>query len=213
MHALPYSYLLSFYLFLGTNVGALTAVIFYKIPKVKALHLYTFCGLVLTGLLAFELVPHALEEYGFISVAFGTSLGILICTCLHGLLEDESPHSYRPALFVVSAIAIHNIPAGLATGSTLDSGILSVSFIAAIVIHQIPEGLAIMTALLLSGRKRLSFLLFFLFSVLLSGIFLFFTNIGHSLELPLQSNGLLLGIAIGFLLFTAVWEFLFKKHS
>lgn len=211
MHAMPY--LLSFYLFLGTNFGALAAVALYKIPKVKTPHLYIFCGVVLTALLAFELIPHALEEYGFISVAFGASLGVLACMCLHDMFEDISSQAYRSALFIVVAIAIHNIPAGLAIGSTLENERLSASFIVATIIHQIPEGLAIMTALLLSGKRRLSFFLFFIFSILLSGIFLFFSNAGHWLELPYKSNGLILGTAIGFLLFTAIWEFLLTKHS
>ncbi|WP_050179655.1 ZIP family metal transporter [Domibacillus robiginosus] len=211
MHAMPY--LLSFYLFLGTNVGALAAVTLYKIPKVKAPHLYIFCGIVLTALLAFELIPHAMEEYGFINVAFGASLGVLICICLHGLFEDVSSQAYRSVLFIVVAIAIHNIPAGLAIGSTLENETLSGSFIVATIVHQIPEGLAIMTALLLSGKRFLSLFLFFLFSLLLSGIFLFFSNAGHLAELPWKSNGLILGTAIGFLLFTALIEFLFKKHS
>ncbi|OKL37938.1 ZIP family metal transporter [Domibacillus mangrovi] len=207
------SYLLSFYLFLGTNVGALVACILYKIPKIKAPHLYLLCGLVLTALLVLELIPHALKEYGFISVAFGASLGVLICMGLHDVMEGKSSPTYRPAFFLIASIAVHNIPTGLAIGSTVDHPILSTSFIAAMMIHQIPEGLAIMASLLLSDRKRLSILVFFLFSVLLSGIFFFFSILGHSLALPIKLNGLILGIAIGFLLFTAVWEFLFKKHS
>ena len=110
MHAMPY--LLSFYLFLGTNVGALVAVVLYKLPKVKAPHLYVFCGVVLIALLAFELIPHALAEYGFISVAFGASLCMLICLCLHGLFEDVPSQAYRSAFLIVFAIAVHNVPAG-----------------------------------------------------------------------------------------------------
>lgn len=211
MHAMPY--LLSFYLFLGTNIGALAALILYKIPKVKGPHLYVLCGIVLTAFLALELIPHALEEYGFISVAFGASMGVLACMCLHDLFEDVSSQVYRPALVITVAIAIHNIPAGLAIGSTLDNEGLSTAFIAVTVIHQIPEGLAIMTALLLSGKKQISILLFFILSLLLSYIFLFFSRIGHSLALSSKLNGLILGIAIGFLFFTAVWEFLLKKHN
>jgi len=206
-------YVISLYLFLGTNAGALAAFLFYKVPKIKASHLYVLCGVILTALLALELIPHALEEYSFISVAFGASLGVLSCMCLHGLFKGVSSSTYRPALFITMAIAIHNIPAGLAIGSTLDNEQFTASFIVATVIHQIPEGLAIMTSLLLSGRRRMPIILFFIFSILLSGIFLFFSSIGHSLELPEKSNGLLLGTAIGFLLFTALVEFLFKKHS
>jgi ZIP family zinc transporter len=211
MHAVPY--LLSFYLFLGTNSGALVACVIYKTPKIKAPHLYLLCGVVLTALLVLELIPHALKEYGFISVTFGASLGVLICMGLHHLMAGTLSPTYRPALFLVAAIAVHNIPAGLAIGSTLDNQILSTSFITAMMIHQIPEGLAVMASLLLSDRRRLSLLVFFLFSVLLSGVFLFFSILGHSLALPIKLNGLILGIAIGLLLFTALWEFLFKKHS
>jgi ZIP family zinc transporter len=209
MHATPY--LLSFYLFLGTNMGALVAFILYKMPMMKAQYLNLLCGVVLSALLVIELIPHALEEYGPISVAFGASLGVLMCMCLHELLEGIPSLAYRSALFLTVAVAIHNVPAGLALGSALDDQILSTSFIAAMLVHQIPEGLAIMAALLLSGRRRLPWLLFFIFSVLLSGIFLFSSNLGHSLELPFKSNGLILGTAIGFLLFTAVWEFLLKN--
>lgn len=206
-------YVISLYLFLGTIAGALAAFLLYKVPKIKASHLYVLCGVVLTALLALELIPHALEEYSFISVAFGASLGVLSCMCLHDLFKGVSSSTYRPALFITMAIAIHNIPAGLAIGSTLDNEQFTASFIVATVIHQIPEGLAIMTSLLLCGRRRMPIILFFIFSILLSGIFLFFSSIGHSLELPEKSNGLLLGTAIGFLLFTALVEFLFKQHS
>lgn len=206
-------YVISLYLFLGTNLGALAAFLLYKIPKIKASHLYVLCGVVLIALLALELIPHALEEYSLISIAFGTSLGVLSCMCLHGLFEGVSSSAYRPALFITLAIAIHNIPAGWAIGSTLDNEQFTTSFIAATVIHQIPEGLAIMTSLLLSRRRRLPLILFILFSLLLSGIFLFFSILGHSVVLPWKSNGLILGTAIGFLLFTALSEFLFKKHS
>ncbi|WP_050182488.1 ZIP family metal transporter [Domibacillus robiginosus] len=211
MHAMPY--VISLYLFLGTNAGALAAFLLYKIPKIKTSHLYFLCGAVLTVLLAFELIPHALEEYSFISVAFGASLGVLSCMCLHGLFKGVSSSTYRPALFITLAIAIHNIPAGLAVGSTLDNDQFAVSFIAATVIHQIPEGLAIMTSLLLSGKRYTPVILFFIFSVFLSVIFFLFSSLGHSLELPSKSNGLILGTAIGFLLFTALVEFLFRKNN
>lgn len=207
------SYLLSFYLFLGTNLGALVACVIYKIPKIKAAHLYVLCGLILTALLVLELIPHALKEYGFISVAFGASLGVLTCIGLHGFMEDKSSPAYRPVFFLIAAIAVHNIPAGFAIGSTLDNQHLSTSFITAMMLHQIPEGLAIMASLLLSDKKHLSLPAFFLFSVLLSVVFLICSILGHSLALPMKLNGLILGLAIGFLLFTAIWEFLIKKHS
>ncbi|OMP65636.1 ZIP family metal transporter [Domibacillus epiphyticus] len=212
MIGLPF--LLSFYLFLGINIGALTAFVLYKIPKLKAQHLYFLCGFVLIALLVLELIPHATQEYGLISVLFGASLGVLICLFLHGLFERLSPSkAYQPSLFIIVGIAVHNIPAGLAIGTALDNELLSASFIAALLLHQIPEGLAIMASLLLSVGERLPFLLFFITSILLSGTFLVFSNIGQSMAVPLRFNGVIFGIAIGFLLFTALWDFLLKKHS
>ncbi|MGG6447680.1 ZIP family metal transporter [Pseudobacillus badius] len=207
------NYLLSFYIFLGTSFGAFIALILYKFPRIKVQHLYLFCGGVLVGLIILELIPHSITEFGLVSITLGTSLGILLCICLHNLFDHLPSFRYRAALFLVTAIAIHNIPTGLATGSTLDNQLLSSSFVTAILLHQVPEGLAIMVSLLNSERKQFNFSIFLSFCFIISGFFLLFSIIGSLLDLTLKLNGLILGIAIGFLSFTAIREFILATYK
>ncbi|MFL0365167.1 ZIP family metal transporter [Pseudobacillus sp. 179-B 2D1 NHS] len=207
------NYLLSCYIFLGTSFGALVALFLYKFSRIKVQHLYLLCGGVLVGLIMLELVPHSVTEFGLISIVLGTSLGILLCICLHNFFDQLPSFRYRSVVFLVTAITVHNIPTGLAIGSTLDNQLLSSSFVTAILLHQVPEGLAIMVSLLNSRRQQFNFSLFLSICLILSGFFLLFSIMGSFLDLTLKLNGLILGISIGFLSFTAVWEFIIATYK
>lgn len=71
--------------------------------------------------------------------------------------EDNPSHSGKNRiLLLIIAIAIHNIPEGLATGLSFANGITREGIIIAIsmIIQKIPEGLIVSVPLLMSGYSR-----------------------------------------------------------
>lgn len=112
---------------------------------------------------AFNLIGPAYASSGAKTILVSLSLGLgvisiyTISHLIHGFSPSRSSLHKRAWLFV-TAMMLHNLPEGLASGAALSSGALSQSngwtVVGAIVIQNFPEGLATAAAFLSIGLSR-----------------------------------------------------------
>ena len=157
--------------FVATAAGALPALVVRSIPqRVEDTMLGLAAGMMLAAS-AFSLILPGLEAgasilgsepLGAAVVVFGMALGVLMMLGL----DEFTPHEHlgtgpcgaghercgRAWLFVF-AIALHNLPEGMAIGTSFAQGDLSVGLplATAIALQDIPEGLAVAIALRAAG--------------------------------------------------------------
>ncbi|MEG0230092.1 MAG: ZIP family metal transporter, partial [Oscillospiraceae bacterium] len=117
------------------------------------------------------LLPYAFEQKTFLGIAIGV-IGILTGSIFMSMVDKFVPHihfendnirqseakskSMGKVLLLVIAIAIHNIPEGLATGIAFSNGFTKNALLMAIsmIIQKIPEGLIVAVPLLAIVMKK-----------------------------------------------------------
>jgi ZIP family zinc transporter len=154
-------------------------------------------------------------------VVFGMALGVALMLGLDEFTPHEHPHAGpcgpgnercgRTWLFVL-AIALHNLPEGMAIGVSFAQGDMSVGMplTTAIAIQDIPEGLAVVMALRGAGISAMR-------AVLVTALTGFLEPIGALLGIGLSSGMALaypigLGLAAGAMLFVVSHEVIPETH-
>lgn len=136
----------------GTGLGSLIGILVKKTNKVLSFLLGVTGGFMMF-IVSFHLFPEAFYLGGVFNVLLGVIIGISIIILLELFLEKLQYLSYmRTGILLGLSIAIHNMPEGLALGSTLvgvsDFGLV---LTLAMLLHNIPEGMSM--ALPLSMNK------------------------------------------------------------
>lgn len=195
---------------LGTGLGGILSAIFRKeVDK----YLNFFMGLsggIMLAVVVFDLMKEAMESSGvFYTVGF-TFLGVLFTMLIKNKLDFTG--DMRSGYLIFISILLHNLPEGLAIGSSFMSAqTLGMTLAIVIGLHNIPEGLA--TALSLAG-VRVSTKKIILFTFIAGipmgiGSFLgcYFAGIFKSLI------GVFLSLAAGTMLFVVLDEIMPKSKS
>ena len=153
----------------ATVIGALIGFVFKKISHKFSDIVLSFAAGVMLAAAVLGLVLPSLEyggKYGLIITVAGIFAGAL---CLN-IIDKLVPHLHKLAgrdieshkdtdlskvLLFVTAIAIHNLPEGIAAGVGFGSGDVSQALIIAggIALQNIPEGMVIIGPMLASGVK------------------------------------------------------------
>lgn len=178
--------------------------------------IYSLCAGLIVGLLFLEMIPESIELGGFINLAIGISIGVVLFQYIHQLMDKIViiTASYQKDIFVRSgvlltfSIAIHNFPVGIALGPTLGTEIGEL-MLTTLVLHNIPEGIIVFTPLFLAGFGILTYVFItaiITFPIALGTLFGQTFNIGSSSLLAFVIN---LSIAIIFMI--AVKEILKKQ--
>ena len=161
---------------LATGLGGLI-VIWFGRPTQKILGFYLGISTGMMGMVVLvDLIPASLQYGNIIYTVIGLSLGITIMFLFDisfkkffkgnkksNLTLGENDHNFykRLGYFMTFAIALHNIPEGLAIGAGFESQVeLGTRVALVIALHNVPEGLGVASTLYL-GRlpNRLVFLL------------------------------------------------------
>jgi ZIP family zinc transporter len=160
--------------------GLITAVFGSKTDKMISIFL-SFAGGVMVSIVFFELLPEAVVHSNVWIAIFGLAMGALLVLGLnhimdrisrpgngHSKLHDtfaeffhasdmiESKKSMlRAGMIMLFAIALHNIPEGLAMGAAgyHDIG-LGIAIAIIIALHNIPEGMAVAAPLMAGGLTK-----------------------------------------------------------
>ncbi len=157
--------------FAATALGALPALVLRSLPQKLEDSLLGFAAGMMLAASAFSLLLPGIEAgteifgskaWGAGSVVLGMAMGVLLMLGLDAFVPHEHQeagpcgaghaHVSRVWLFVF-AIALHNLPEGMAIGVSFAQGDMSVGLplTTAIALQDIPEGLAVAVALRAAG--------------------------------------------------------------
>ena len=162
----------------GMGMGGLIAAVLLKNPSEKVMcWMLSFAGGIMIGIVCFGIIPEAAEISNTIVAMVGLIVGIVVIMILNRIVDNISStttgdlsvhHTHeelyhadsvfknrsrmlRSGIIMFIAIALHNLPEGIAIGAggTYDFQ-LGVILAIMITLHSLPEGMAV-AALLLAG--------------------------------------------------------------
>ncbi|HHW36218.1 MAG TPA: ZIP family metal transporter [Bacillales bacterium] len=212
------TFVISFLAFLGMYIGGITTTFFKQYLPGKIHRLYIFCGGLLVGLILFEVIPESIKQYDQLGLIIGGILGIVGMMAIENVFHNSNNHNGKRTnyvhgiIFLIIAVAIHNVPTGFAIGTNIvGQSITSSPLLWALFLHHIPEGITVMVSSMLAGSNSLSFTFIAALLALILGVSILG---GMSISnLSLQSNTILMGSAIGTLGYVTVHEILWKSKA
>lgn len=218
---------------LATALGTLPVLFSQKLPERLQDTLFGFGAGVMLAASAFSLIIPGLEAAKHVGVfgggnwAAGGVIGsaILLGGAVLMLMDRVLPHEHfikgregqaarqlRRTWLFVFAIALHNVPEGLAigVGYAANNGLRADALATGIAIQDVPEGLVVAVALLAAGYRRVFAVLIGMVSGLVEplGAVLGAAAVGHSAMLLPWG----LGFAAGAMLFVISHEIIPESH-
>lgn len=216
--------------FAATALGALPALMLRTIPQKLEDAMLGFAAGMMLAAASFSLLLPGIEAgleftgsafFGALLVVFGMALGVALMLGL----DEFTPHHhdatgtfgvgaerYNKAWLFVFAIALHNLPEGMAIGVSFAQGDMSVGLplTTAIALQDIPEGLAVALTLRAVGFSAP-------FAVLIAIVSGVFEPLGALLGVGLAGGYLLsypvgLGLAAGAMIFVVSHEVIPETH-
>ena len=153
----------------ATIIGALIGFIFKKASHKFSDIVLSFAAGVMLAAAVLGLIIPSLEyggKYGFITTGVGIFAGAIVLSLIDRLvphlhktvgtdIEQHNNADINKVLLFVTAIAIHNLPEGIAAGVGFGSGDTTQALLIAggIALQNIPEGMVIIAPLLAAGVK------------------------------------------------------------
>lgn len=154
----------------ATVIGALIGFLFKKISHAFSDIILSFAGGVMLAAAVIGLILPSIEyggEYGILFTVLGIFGGALCLNLidkavphLHKLAgfdqEQEKNHNLNRVLLFVLAIAIHNLPEGIAAGVGFGTGdnVQALIISGGIALQNIPEGMVIIAPMIASGISK-----------------------------------------------------------
>lgn len=169
-----YGFIAGLFVILASIVGSLSGLIFKKITHKINDTILGFAAGVMLAAAFIGLLPQAFESKGLIGIGIGV-VGVIVGAIFISGIDKFVPHVHIDAgngslveseskslgktnkvVLLIIAIAIHNIPEGLATGIAFSGGMTDNAKLIAVsmLIQKIPEGLIVMVPLLAMGMKK-----------------------------------------------------------
>lgn len=164
---------------IGTGLGGLIGLFFSNAKTNIISSILCFAGGIMLSIVFADLIPESMEYAGFFWGIMGLIIGIFTLFAINYFfgenklskskmqaiktlisLSDSSSKSQfkslkRAGIFMFFAIALHNLPEGMAIGATNNiTTSLSLTLAIIIAIHDIPEGMAISLPLASGGVKK-----------------------------------------------------------
>ncbi len=135
---------------IGTGVGGVISAVFRKNVD-KYLHFFMgLSGGIMLAVVVFDLMKESMVQMGVFYTVIFTFLGVLLTMYIKSKLDVSKEMKSGYLIFI--SILLHNLPEGLAIGSSfMSTESLGMTLAIVIGIHNIPEGLAM--ALSLVGTK------------------------------------------------------------
>ena len=132
----------------GTGLGGVLSL-FIKNNKGVLSFLLGFTGGIMLSLIAFQILPKSYLIGGTWIEIIGVGLGVIFIILIENLLPHNINNPYiKSSIIIGISMAVHNIPEGLAIGSSfMSSKELGIYLSTAIFLHNIPGGIAISTPL------------------------------------------------------------------
>ena len=163
----------------GTAVGGLIGILFGKASNKITSILLAFAGGIMLAITFFDLIPESLNLGDIWVTALGIVWAIIILYFIDyfinkknlprnkmkaqvlslilkdGKQENKNSHLFKTGMIMFLAIALHDLPEGLAIGTiTASESKMAITLTILIALHNIPEGMAISVPLVASGAKK-----------------------------------------------------------
>jgi ZIP family zinc transporter len=211
---------ISIVVFIGMLLGGVISILIHTKISDRVERIYVFSGGLLAGLIMLEILPESLKMYPNQGLLIGFFIAIIFISMsdhiIHRVLETQSKNSRLNQVFsfffLVLAVLFHNIPTGLAIGSSASMEALNNSpLLVATFLHHVPEGLALMISTLVAGFNLKPFLLA---AVILTAVLGSSTVFGMILSgKSMKLDAILMGSAIGALSYVSFYEMLWRTRE
>ncbi|MFA5523181.1 MAG: ZIP family metal transporter [Tissierellales bacterium] len=164
----------------GTGFGGLISLLIIE-PSSRFLGLLMgITSGIMLSVVSFDLLPEAYDIAGLGTEVLGILLGVATVIIIEGffnvnkgrkITSGSKGHSFKTGALLGIAIAIHNLPEGLAIGSGyMFTSKMGMTMAIVIALHNFPEGLAMAAPLRLSGSSALKVVLLTMLAGLPTGI-------------------------------------------
>ena len=195
---------------IGTGVGGVISALFKKNVERYIDFFMGLSGGIMLAVVVFDLMKESMNEMGVPYTVLFVFLGVLITMYIKTKLDVSE--SMKAGYLIFISIMIHNLPEGLAIGSSfMSTEALGITLAIVIGIHNIPEGLAMALSLVGTKMKTTKIILFTIIAGLPMGLgsFLgaYFGSNFHSLI------GVFLAIAAGTMMYVVLEEIFPKSRS
>ena len=192
---------------LGTGAGGVIAVFLARVSPVQISTLLGISAGVMIAIVAFELMPEAIENGGLFTGLAGLLLGVFLMASIdrifphiHILGEEEHSPFLKSGVIIGLGIAMHNLPEGLAIGvGGINAPATGMALAIVIALHNIPEGIALSLPLKIGKVRALKVILTAMAVGIPMGIGAFIGGLVGTLSPAF--NSVFLGIAAGAMLF------------
>lgn len=195
---------------IGTGLGGIISVIFKKEVD-KYLNLFMgLSGGIMLAVVVFDLMKESMNNMGVINTVIFTFLGVLITMYIKSKMNLSGDMRFGYLIFI--SILLHNLPEGLAIGSSfMSTEKLGITIAIVIGLHNIPEGLAMALGLICSKMKVSKVILLTIVAGIPMGIGSFFGVYFGSLFSSLI--GVFLATAAGTMMYVVLEEIFPKSRS
>ncbi|MBC2399391.1 ZIP family zinc transporter [Clostridium tetanomorphum] len=141
----------------GTTIGGLMGIVIKNPSKRTLGTIIGFSGGLMLSIVVFDLIPEALQNWGFNYTILCCIMGIVLVTFVdNNLQNDKVDRHIKMALITAIGLMIHNFPEGIIMGCGFAAGgSLGLKMSIIIAIHDIPEGIAVSAPLMVSRIKPL----------------------------------------------------------
>lgn len=195
---------------IGTGLGGVISALFKKEVDKYLNFFMGISGGIMLAVVVFDLMKEAMDSMGVINTVIFTFLGTILTMLIKNMMNSSGEVKSGYLIFI--SILLHNLPEGLAIGSSFMSTTqLGITLAIIIGLHNIPEGLAMALGLVCNNVKISKVILFTIIAGIPMGIgsFLgvYFGGIFNSLI------GVFLAIAAGTMMYVVLEEIFPKSRS
>lgn len=195
---------------IGTGFGGLISSIFRKEVNKYLDFFMGISGGIMLAVVVFDLMKESMDMMGALNTIIFVFVGVLITMFIKMRLDVSKEMQSGYLIFI--SILLHNLPEGLAIGSSfMSTESLGITLAIVIGIHNIPEGLAMGLGLVGSKMKMSKIILFTIIAGIPMGLgsFLgaYFGGLFNSLI------GVFLAIAAGTMMYVVLEEIFPKSRS
>ncbi|MDO5557318.1 MAG: ZIP family metal transporter [Clostridia bacterium] len=160
----------------GTTIGGIIGVSLKNISDRFLSFILSFAAGLMMAVVCFELIPEALAISKISTVILTIIAGIIImifCDYIVGKSSKMRSQNklLKTGIVISIGLALHNVPEGLAIGSSFGASIkLGYALAIAIAFHDVPEGIAMAIPLKTGGMKSLKVIWYVILSGFATGI-------------------------------------------
>ena len=169
----------------GTTIGGIIGVSLKNTSNKFLSFILSFASGLMLSIVCFDLIPESMQITNISNTVIGVIIGV-ICMIACDILVQRKFNSagndalsvpkynnnlLKTGIIVSIGLALHNLPEGLAIGSSFEASIkLGCSLALAICLHDIPEGISMGVPMKNGGMKKSKVIFYIIMSGLTTGV-------------------------------------------